>query len=77
MPNPYKAIAQRIINAEEAFTNALVVIAGCTKDEAFKALTTFRKAKAVKLDPVGGRISVVHGAFLAPQAIRRAIEIAG
>ena len=69
-----KDVAQRIVNAEENFTDTLVEIAGISKADAFKALATFRKAKAVKLHIGIGRITVKHGAFLAKDVILRAVQ---
>lgn len=70
-------IAQRIVNAEENFTDVLVALGGISKADAWKALATFRKAKAIKMDAVGGRITVKHGAYLAKDVIVRASQYRG
>lgn len=68
-----KQIAQRIVNAEENFADTVQELAGCTRDEAFKALATMRKLKVVKLDAGIGRYTVKHGAFMEADALRNAI----
>lgn len=67
-----QAVAQRIVNAENGFLDVLQERGGLTREQATKALAAFRKAKAVKQDAVGGRLSVTHGAFLERDVIRRA-----
>jgi hypothetical protein len=69
-----KAIAQRIVNAEENFAEVLMNIANISKADAFKAMTTLRKLKMVKVDPVGGRMIVKHGSYIEADVIRRAVN---
>ena len=69
-----QAMAQRIVNAEENFADTLVAIANITRDEAFKAMRTMLKLKVAKLDAVGGRITVKHGAYLETSAIINAVN---
>jgi DNA-binding IclR family transcriptional regulator len=69
-----KQIAQRIVTAENSFVEILMGIAGISRSDAFKALATFRKLKVVKLDPVGGRYTIRHGAYMAADVIRRAVN---
>ena len=73
MASPYKAIAQRIVNAENAFITSVVEIAGCTEAQAAKVMNLYLKNKIAKLDPVIGRVSVKHGAFLERDVILRAV----
>lgn len=73
MASPYKAISERIVNAENNFVRSVVEIAGCTEAEAVKVMNLYRKTKIAKLDPVIGRISVKHGAFLERDVIMRAV----
>ena len=70
-------IAERMINAERAFADQIVEISGCTAAEARSVTRLYLKAKLAKLDAVSGRISVVHGAYLDPRAIRNAISMIG
>jgi N-acetylglucosamine-6-phosphate deacetylase len=74
MTSPFEAIAQRIVNAEENFAQTLVENYGLTKAEAFKAMATLRKARAIKVDPVMGRMIIKHGAYMDAAVIRRAVE---
>jgi hypothetical protein len=68
-------IAQRIVNAELHMVGLLMELADISKADAQKAFVTLRKAKALKLDAVIGRYMVKHGAFLNPDAIRRAVAL--
>jgi len=70
-------MAQRMVNAEEGFLQVLMDLGGINKSEAMKVLGVFRKAKVLKMDPVGGRMSVKHGAYLNPDVIKRALESVG
>ncbi len=67
-----KAIAERIVNAEINFVKTLMELGGISKEDAVKASATLRKAKATKLDAIIGRITVIHGAYLDRDVIRRA-----
>lgn len=71
------AIAQRIVNAENAFDTTLVEISGIGAESAAKVRAFYLKNKIAKLDMVGGRISVTHGAYLDKAAILRAAEVVG
>jgi hypothetical protein len=70
----FQAIAQRTVNAENNFIENVISISGCTKIEAEKVLSVYRKFKIVKMDAVVGVISVKHGAFLDADAIKNAIN---
>jgi len=63
-----------MINAEENFLAILMEFGGIDYPSAQKALAAFRKAKMVKMDAVGGRITVKHGSYLNREVIRRAAE---
>jgi hypothetical protein len=69
-----KNTAIRIVNAEESFAETLMQIANISKADAFKAIATLRKVKAIKVDAVGGRMVVKHGAYMDADVIRRAVE---
>lgn len=68
-----RAIAQRIVNAEENFTQ-IIMEKGFTRAEAQKAMRTMLKLKVAKLDAVGGKINVVHGAYLESDSLRNAVN---
>ena len=69
-----KAIAQRMVNAEESFIEILMKFGNISREEAIKAMITMLKLKVAKMDAVNGVISVVHGEFLEPYAIRNAVN---
>lgn len=68
-----RQIAQRMVIAEETFVQTVQELTGCTREEAAKALTTMRKLRVVKLDSAMGRYRATHGAYMEPEALRRAI----
>lgn len=68
-----RATAQRMINAENNFIESLMTAADISRGDAVKVLAMYRKAKVVKMDAVGGRISVKHGAFWDADVIRKAL----
>lgn len=70
-----RAIAQRIDNALECFTETLMNLGGIERAAAERAMAYCRKHKLVKLDAVGGRMTVKHGAYLDREAIRRAATL--
>lgn len=72
-----RAMAARIINAENNFVSSLQAIAGINEEQAVKVMRFYLgKCKAAKLDAVIGKISVRHGAFLDREVILRAVESA-
>lgn len=72
--NAYKAIATRIVNAEDKFAEIIVNIAGCDTDTAHAVTAYYLKNKIAKLDPVIGSINVKHGAFLEADVVARAVD---
>ncbi|MDR8093120.1 hypothetical protein KPB05_37320 [Burkholderia gladioli] len=68
-----KYIAQRMVNAENNFIETVQAITGCTREEGEKALNTMRQLRVIKLDAGIGRYTAKHGAFMEPNALRRAI----
>jgi hypothetical protein len=70
-----KSIAQRIVNAENAFIEVLVNLGSVTKAEAVRAMHTMLKLKVAKMDAVSGEIRVKHGAYLEADVIRRAATL--
>ena len=67
-----EAVAQRMVNAEEGFLEFAMQTAGLTREQAVTALAEYRKAKAIKIDPVGGQFSFTHGGFAEAEVLRRA-----
>jgi hypothetical protein len=70
-----KNMATRIVQAETNFLDTLVELGGVDRASAERALAYFRKHRLVKTDAVNGRITVKHGDFLDPEAIRRAATL--
>lgn len=68
-----RAIAERIVNAENTFVQ-LIMEKGFTREEANKAMRTMLKLKVAKLDPVGGCITMKHGAFWEADVLRNAVN---
>lgn len=69
----FAPIAQRIVNAENAFAETIQNILGCTNDEAHAIRALYSKHKITKMDAVIGRISVKHGAYLDEEVLRNAL----
>ena len=71
--NAYRAIAQRIVNAEDNFAETVMRATGCDAETAAKVTEYYLKHKLAKLDAVIGRINVKHGAFLEPEVLANAV----
>lgn len=56
-------IAQRIVNAENAFITSVMEQFGFTLIESAKILVEYKKAKVLSIDPVCGQFKLKHGAF--------------
>lgn len=72
--NPFRAIAKRIVAAENDFLETLQSFGDIPRSDAIKVLSVYRKLKLVKIDPVGGRLTVKHGSFLDRDVINNAIS---
>ena len=70
----FKAIAQRIVNAENNFAETIQNIIECSAEDAHAIRQLYIKNKLAKLDPVIGRISVKHGALLDDSVLRNALS---
>ncbi|MBB2959861.1 hypothetical protein [Methylobacterium sp. R2-1] len=68
--------AIRILNAYANFAETLVAAAGITSAQADAVARFYVKNKIAKVDPVIGRISVKHGAYLDREVILRAAAAA-
>ena len=78
MVNAFRPIAQRLVNAENAFVAYAVETAGLTRAEAFAALAYMRKGgkrAPVTLDVVNGTFHFSHGAFADAAVLRRAAAL--
>lgn len=67
-----RAMAGRMVAAEESFLDMLMALGDIDRPAAERALACFRKHRAVKMDAVVGRLSVVDGRLLDRDVIRRA-----
>jgi hypothetical protein len=70
----YKAVAQRMVNAEERFIEFAIESAGLTRTGAVKALQVMRKAKVVKIDAIAGQFTFSHGAFAEASILHKAAQ---
>ena len=71
--NPFRAIAQRTVNADSRFIELLSSMHGFTETEAVKIFSTYRKLRCIKLDAIGGSWSVKHGEFWDRDVCERAL----
>lgn len=68
-------IAQKIVNAENDFVAQVVEKIGCTEAEGFKVFNLYKKNKLLsRVDLTNQRYAVKHGAFIAADVMRRALE---
>jgi len=65
-------VAQRMVNAEERFLSYAQEFGNLTREQAIKALEAYRKAKVIKIDPIGGGFTFKNGAFADKEVLRRA-----
>jgi hypothetical protein len=65
-----------LARANASFEEQLIEIAGISAADAAKVRAFYIKKKLAKADPIMGRISVKHGAFLGKDVILRAVEMA-
>lgn len=72
--NGTKEVAQRMVNAENAFIEIVMERIPCTREQAAKALATMIKLKVVKRHLGVSRYQVVHGAYLEPDALWEAVN---
>ena len=71
-----RAVAQRIVNAEQLFVRNVTEFASLSEDDAYTVFHAFLKAKVIKLDAINGRYDLKHGAFWDKAVFTRAIEMA-
>ena len=70
-----KAVAQRIVNAEDRFIEFAMRQGDLTQEQATKALEAYKKAKAVEIDVIGGQFNLTQGDFANKDVLRRAAGI--
>lgn len=70
-----KAIAERMVRAEEEFLGTLMGMGGIERAAAERVLSYYRKHKIVRMDAVNARMSVTHGMFLDRDVIQRATAL--
>lgn len=75
MRKSFEAMAQRAVNAENAFVVELIRAGGISETDAVKVMNLYLKEKIAKLDYGIGRINVKHGAFWERDVIRRAANL--
>lgn len=69
------AMARRIENAHQAFTQVLQEAAGISRDDAVRVKNLYLKHRLAKINPGIGAINVKHGAYLEPDVIHRAVDM--
>jgi len=69
----YKSIAQRIVNAENNFLNAVSEQFGFSPEEALTILNVFKKYKIIKIDAIGGQFTLSHGAYWDKEVMNNAL----
>ncbi len=74
MVNAYRNVAERIVNAEERFIEYAMTTANLDRAAALRAFAAYRRAKAIKIDAVGGQFTFTHGAFGDAAVIIRAAQ---
>jgi hypothetical protein len=70
-----KAVAQRIVNAENAFIAICVEHHGFTIEQATKILQVYKRVKAIKINAVGGGFQFTHGAFYERDVMQNALAM--
>jgi hypothetical protein len=70
-----KVIAQRIVDAENAFVDVLMAAGDISKADAERVFAYYRKHRISVLDAVGGRMTVKNGAFLDRDVVRKAAAL--
>ncbi|MBU1003035.1 MAG: PLxRFG domain-containing protein [Proteobacteria bacterium] len=67
-----RPMAQRIVNAENSFITSVMEQFGKSREQAENVLGEFKKAKVVKIDPVGGQYQLKDGRLWEQEVIDRA-----
>jgi len=72
--NAYKAVATRIVNAEEKFIEYAMNTASLTRTEAISALMAYQKYKVIKIDAIGGQFTFKHGIYGDKDVLQKAAQ---
>lgn len=70
-----KHVAQRIVSAENRFITEVMEQFGKTKEDAEKVLAVFKRAKAVKIDPITGQFNLTSGVYWEADVIDNAVNL--
>jgi len=76
MQQGFKDIAQRMNNAMVGFVESIERLGDLNADDAKLVANFYMKSKLAKMDAVGGRILVKHGAYLDKDIIVKALGMA-
>lgn len=71
-----RAVATRLVNAQQGFIDTVREILGCTQEDAEKVFGVYKDKKVLKLDVGIGRYSVKHGAFMEKDVLQNALGLA-
>ena len=69
-----RAMAQRLVNAENGFVQTLMERGKISKVDAEKVFVLYKKLKLVKLHAANGEYKVKHGGYLDEAVIVRALN---
>lgn len=69
-----RPVAQRIVNAENRFIE-FAMEKGFSRSQAEHILKVYRKEKAIRIDPIGGQFSFMHGGFAEKDVMERALTM--
>ena len=64
MQDSFKAMAQRIVNAENGFLDYVCETTGISRDLAIKVMAYYREIRVLKIQVGVGQWTVTHGAYL-------------
>jgi hypothetical protein len=64
--------AQRMVNAENDMIDAIARMGAMSTADSRKAFEKLKEVRALKLDAVGGKYKVTHGAYMERDVLRRA-----
>lgn len=69
-------LGRRLADCEVNFADRVALAIGGTREDGFKVLRVYIKAKAVKRDLTNRTFTVKHGAFWDVEVLRRALAMA-
>ena len=77
MDKAFQPIAQRGVNAVEAFVEDIMAAGGMDREDAGKVADFYLANKIAKIDYGIGRVNVKHGAYWDADVLARAAMMAG